>query len=111
MRFQRIKHGAVNKTKLELGLLLPEVDGSDDQCVARLSSTLEGAHGIGNSYKSIATPTVIIETESGRKYAVSVMNVTGPGHPQGSIVIAFSEIGEEGIVSWGPFFVEDLPPN
>jgi Cd2+/Zn2+-exporting ATPase len=34
------------RTRLELGLLLPEVDSADDACVSRLLTTLDGAQGI-----------------------------------------------------------------
>jgi hypothetical protein len=72
-------------------------------------ASIEGAHSIGNSYESITTPTVVVETDSERTYAVSIVNVTGPGHPNGSLVITVSEIAEDQIVVWIVFFTENLP--
>ena len=72
---------------------------------------LEGARSIGNRYEDVSTPTVLTDGTSGRVFTVNVVNVTGPGHPNGSLVIAVSELREGKVIAWTPFFVGDLPPG
>ena len=75
-----------------------------------LASIVE-AHSIGNRYEDITTPTLVIEATSLQKHAVSVLNVTGIAHPNGSLVIAVSEVEGDKIIAWAPFFLENLPPG
>ena len=41
-----MRRSRVQRTQLELGLLLPDVDHADDACIDRLVATLDGSHGI-----------------------------------------------------------------
>jgi hypothetical protein len=66
---------------------------------------IEGADTIGNVYEDITTPTVVVETISGRKYAISVVNVTGMAHPNGSLVISVAEVEGDKVISWTPFYL------
>jgi hypothetical protein len=76
-----------------------------------LLSNVEGARTIGNRYEDVATPTVLTDETTGRVFTVNVLNVTGPGHSNGSLVIAVSELGNGKVIAWTPFLVEDLPPG
>lgn len=74
-----------------------------------LLSNLEGARSISNRYEDVATPMVLTDERSGRVFTVNVSNVTGPGHTNGSLVIAVSELHDGKVIAWTPFLVEDLP--
>ena len=83
-----------------------EPDGFDD-----LLSNVEGGRTIGNRYEDVATPTVLTDETSGRVFTINVVNVTGPGHSNGSLVIAVSELADGKVIAWGPFYLEELPPG
>lgn len=84
---------------------------SEPEGLEDLISNVEGARSIGNRYEDVATPTVLTDETSGRVFTVNVVNVTGPGHSNGSLVIAVSELTNGKVIAWMPFFVEDLPPG
>ena len=79
--------------------------------IEELQATIEEAHGIGNGYAGLTTPTAVVETDSGRTFVVGVISVTGVAHPNGSVVIDVAEVAEGRIVVWSVFFTENLPPD
>jgi hypothetical protein len=75
-----------------------------------LISNVEAARSISNHYEDIAPP-IVLTDESNRVFTVNVSNVSGPGHVNGSLLVAVSELDDGKIVAWTPYFVEDLPPG
>jgi hypothetical protein len=74
-----------------------------------LISNVEGARSISNRYDDIAPPIVLADESSHRVFTVNVSNVAGPGHVNGSLVVAVSELHDGKITAWTPYLVEDLP--